>query len=156
HVSVCRFDQLPESRCIDVTIGTEFHMAHELAGALQQALGIGKLGAAKETDIDVISEGIDVRERRIADTRGRVAIVQYLANIVSAAAHDGKPALRDHPQLARMLLHPALDRWIALDRTGEPEKLAHGNSPRDSAALTRSVSEVRRRNPSLTRRVGAG
>src|SRR5262245_62118661 len=27
-----------------------------------------------------------------------------------------------------MLLHPDLDSWISLDRTGEPQQLAHGNS----------------------------
>src|SRR5437016_3259834 len=26
-----------------------------------------------------------------------------------------------------MLTHPYLDSWISLDRTGEPQKLAHGN-----------------------------
>ena len=35
-------------------------MAHELAGAYQQALGIGNLGATKEPDIDVSFEGIDI------------------------------------------------------------------------------------------------
>src|SRR5262245_65303348 len=103
-------------------------MAHELAGAFQQALGISKLGATKEPDIDVGFEGIDVGERRITYTRGRMAIMQQLSNIASAVAHDRKPALRDRPQFIRVLLHPDLDSGIALDRTGKPQKLAHGYS----------------------------
>src|SRR5262245_53267326 len=38
-----------------------------------------------------------------------------------------KPALRDRPQFTRMLMHPDLDSWISLDRTGEPQKSAHSN-----------------------------
>ena len=102
-------------------------MAHELASAFQQALRIGNLGATKEPDIDVSLEGIDIGECRITYTRGRMAIVQQLSNIVSAVAHDLKPALRDRPQFTRMLMHPDLDSWISLDRTGEPQKLAHGD-----------------------------
>src|SRR5262249_24841323 len=46
---------------------------------------------------------------------------------VSAVAHHLKPALRDRPQFAGMLMHPDFDSWISLDRTGKPQKLAHGN-----------------------------
>ncbi len=64
-------------RCgIDVTSGPEFHMAHELAGAFQQTLRVGNLGATKEPDIDVGCERIDVTERRISYTRGRMTIMQ--------------------------------------------------------------------------------
>jgi hypothetical protein len=72
-------------------------------------------------------EGIDISECRIPDTRGWIAIMQYLPNIVPAIAHGIKPALRDRPQFTRMLPHPDLDSRIALDRTGESEKLGHGN-----------------------------
>jgi len=51
-------------------------MAHELAGPFQQAPRIGNLGAAKEPDIDVVFEGIDVAECRITYTRGRMAVMQ--------------------------------------------------------------------------------
>src|SRR5437660_7503477 len=76
HISVCSFDKLHQSRGIDVTFRSEFHMAHELASAFQQALGIGNLGATKEPDIDVSSERIDIRECRITYARGRMAIMQ--------------------------------------------------------------------------------
>jgi hypothetical protein len=51
-------------------------MAHEPASAFQQSLRIGNLGTTKEPDIDVGSEGIDVGERGISYTRGRMTIVQ--------------------------------------------------------------------------------
>src|ERR1700720_1317198 len=100
-------------------------MAHIPASAFQQAAWIGKLGAAKEPDIDVTCEGINVGECCISYTRCRMAIVQYLSNIVSAVAHDLKPALRDRPQLTRMLVHPDFDSWISLDRIGESHELIH-------------------------------
>jgi hypothetical protein len=102
-------------------------MAHELARAFQQAKGIGYHRAAKEPDIDVSFECIDIGECRVSDTRGRMAIVQQLSNIVSTVAHNLKPALRDRPQFAGMLMHPNVDRWISPDRTWEPKKLAHGD-----------------------------
>jgi hypothetical protein len=93
--------------------------------AFQQALGIGKLGATKEPDIDVTREGIDIRECRITDTRGRVAIVQQLSNIVSAVTDGREPAPRDRSQFTRMLTHPGVDSRISLDRRGKPQKPAH-------------------------------
>jgi hypothetical protein len=45
HVSVCGFDQLRQSRSIDTMCGPQFHVAHELAGAFQQTIRIGNLGA---------------------------------------------------------------------------------------------------------------
>ena len=96
-------------------------------------LGIGKLGATKEPDIDVSCEGIDIGECRITYTRGRMAIMQQLSNIVSAVAHDLKPALRDRPQFTRMLMHPDFDRRIALDRSGKPQKPAHVDVSTDCA-----------------------
>ena len=76
HIGVCRFDELRQSCGIDVMFGSELHMPHELAGTFQQALRIGNLGAAKEPDIDVSFEGIDISEGRITNACGRMAIVQ--------------------------------------------------------------------------------
>src|SRR2546423_1599143 len=111
-----------ESCDINVTFWHELHMAHERAGAFQQVIGIGNLGAPKKTDIDVSCEGIDIAERRIIYTRGRMTVMQQLSNIVSAVAHDFKPALRDRCQFISMLTHPDLNRWISLDRSGESKK----------------------------------
>ena len=101
-------------------------MAHELASAFQQAPRIGKLGATKEPDINVSFEGIDIGKCRITYTGGRMAIMQQLSHIVSAIADDLKPAMRDRSQFTGMLTHPDLDSGISLDRTWEPQKLAHG------------------------------
>src|SRR4051794_12214827 len=100
-------------------------MAHELASAFQQALRIGNLGAAKETNVDVRFEGIHVGKGGVADTRGRMAIMQQLSNVVSAAAHGLKPAARDRAQSIPMLVHPDLDRGVSLNGGSKSEKLAH-------------------------------
>src|SRR5687767_7264022 len=100
-------------------------MAHELAGAFQQALRIGNLGAQKKPDIDVSREGIYIGECRITDTRGRLVIVQQLSNIVSAVAHDLEPALRDRGQFIRLLAPPGFDRRISPHRTRKPHQSAH-------------------------------
>src|SRR5262245_58372662 len=77
-----------------------------------------------------------------------MAIMQQLSNIVSAVSNDLKPALRDRPQFTRMLVHPDLNSWIALDRSGEPHKLAHGDFILGEAPL---VSQQRRVMPFLRR-----
>ena len=125
-VCVCGFNYLPERRGIDATPGPEFHMAHELASAFQQALGIGNLGTTKKADIDVSFERIDIAECSVCDTRSRVAIMQYLLNVVTAGSHDLKPVPCDYSQFTRMFLHPNLDGRVSLDRTVKSQKLAHG------------------------------
>jgi hypothetical protein len=102
-------------------------MAHELASALQNTMGISNLSATKEPDINVSFEHIDVAECRIIYARSRVTVMQYLSNVVSARAHDLKPALCDLYQLTGMFVHPVLDRWISLNRSWKPHQLAHGN-----------------------------
>jgi hypothetical protein len=51
-------------------------MSHEFASAFQKAIRIGKLGATKESNIDMGFEGIDVAECRITYARGRMAVMQ--------------------------------------------------------------------------------
>jgi hypothetical protein len=51
--------------------------------------------------------------------------VQHLAHIVSAAAHNFKPLLRDGAQLTGMRVEPGFDCWIALESVCESKKLAH-------------------------------
>ena len=62
-------------------------MAHELARPFQQALGVGNFGAAKEPDVDVSGEHVDVREGHVAETGDRAAIVHQFAHFVAAPAH---------------------------------------------------------------------
>src|SRR5215813_5115574 len=83
-IGVCRFDQPSQRRGIDVTFSPELHVTHEPACPFQKPVGICDLGPPKEPDIDVSCEGIDIRECRIADTRGRVAIMKQLSNVLSA------------------------------------------------------------------------
>lgn len=100
-------------------------MTHDLPGALQQALGIGNISATKETDIDVSFEDVDISERCVAYTRGRMAVVQYFSYVVAAVAHNLKPMLRDRSQFTRMITHPVVDSRISLERVGEAKEVAH-------------------------------
>jgi hypothetical protein len=54
-----------------------------------------------------------------------MAIMQYFPHIVPTLTDDFEPTLRDCAQFTRMRLHPVLDGWISLNRTGEPEELVH-------------------------------
>jgi hypothetical protein len=55
-----------------------------------------------------------------------MAVMQQLPDVGPTVTHDLKPTLRDHPQFARLLVHPALDSWIPLCRIGKPKQSAHG------------------------------
>jgi hypothetical protein len=97
-------------------------VAHELSGAYQQAVRVVDLGSAKEADIDVSCERIDIAKGRIAYARSRVAIMQQFTNIVAAAAHHLKPLPRDRTYLAWPGIKPCLDSRIASDGGGKFEK----------------------------------
>src|SRR5262249_16276616 len=125
HVGVSRFDELSQSLGMDFPVRPELHVTHGLARALEKPSGIGDLRAAEETDVDVIWEGIEVTESRIADARGRMAVMQQLPDVVSAVAHDLEPAPRDRSQFPGMFPHPDVDRRISLYRRRKPQKPAH-------------------------------
>src|SRR5438445_3336156 len=110
---------------IEVTVRPELNVTHELACPFQQTLRIGNFGTSKEPNIYVSFEGVDVPECRVRYTRRRMPIMQQFSHIVSTLTHNLKPMLRDYTQIARMRLHPCLDGWITLDRTGEPQELIH-------------------------------
>src|SRR5262245_9596590 len=76
YVGVCGMDELPHSRLINLLVGPEFYMPHELATAFQQTVCIGEFGATKEPDVHVILERIDVTECRIPDTGRWMTIMQ--------------------------------------------------------------------------------
>src|SRR3981189_1734298 len=61
-------------------------MAHELAGALQQAGRIGQRCAVKETHVNMRSEYIDVAEGRISQTGNRTAVMQELPDFGPACS----------------------------------------------------------------------
>src|SRR5713101_4573176 len=97
-------------------------MAHELAGALQQAGRIRQRGAVKEPHVYVRSEYIDVAERRIAQTCNRTAVMQKLQDFVPAFSHHLKPLARDGSQFTSTLIHPNMDGGIPLDSPVEPQQ----------------------------------
>lgn len=127
-MGVCSFDELPQSRSIDRAPGPELHVAHEFPSAFQQAFRIGKLGTPKEPDVDMSRKRVDIGKRRVTNTRGWMAVMQQLSNVVSAVADHGKPVPSHGSQLTRMLVHPGVDRRISPDRAGEPQKLAHDDT----------------------------
>src|SRR5881628_2294229 len=97
-------------------------MAHELAGALQQASRIRQRCAVKEPHVYVGSEYIDVAEGRIPQTCYRTAIMQKLADFVAAFSHHFKPPMRDGSQFTCMLFHPRIDGGIPLDSAVESQQ----------------------------------
>src|SRR3989475_12267954 len=97
-------------------------MAHELAGALQQAGRIGQRCTVKEPHVYVRSEYIYVAERRISQTCHRTAIMQKFPDFVPAFSHHLKPLMRDGSQFTCMLFHPRIDGGIPLDSAVESQQ----------------------------------
>src|ERR1700756_1175541 len=97
-------------------------MAHELAGALQQAGRIGQRCAVKEPHVYVRSEYVDVAEGHISQTCNRTAVMQKLADFVPAFSHHLKPLMRDGSQFTGMLFHPRIDGGIPLDSAVESQQ----------------------------------
>src|SRR6202035_5850313 len=104
-------------------------MAHELAGALQQAGWIGQRCAVKEPHVYVRSEYIDVAEGRISQTCNRIAVMQKLPDFVPAFSHHLKPFECDGSQFAGMFFHPRIDGRIPLDSAVESQQLRSHRSP---------------------------
>jgi hypothetical protein len=71
-------------------------MPHSSAGAFQDARPIAEKRTIEESDIRVRTEGADIGERSIFNTRSRVIVVQDFANIRSAGSHAFPPRL-GHP-----------------------------------------------------------
>src|SRR5215471_3248900 len=105
-------------------------MAHEPAGALQQAGRIRQRCAVKEPHVYVRGEYIDVAEGRISQTRNRTAVMQKLPDFVPAFSHHLKPLMRDGSQSTCMLFHPPIDGGIPLDSAVESQQFCshHGSS----------------------------
>src|SRR5271163_2839447 len=97
-------------------------MAHELAGALQQASRIWQCCPVKEPNVYMRGEYIHIGEGRISQTHNRTAVMQKLPDFVPAFSHGLKPLMRDGPQFTRMLFHPRIDGGIPLDSAVESQQ----------------------------------
>src|SRR2546430_17082606 len=97
-------------------------MAHELAGALQQAGRIGQRCAVKGPHVYVRGEYIDVPEGCISQTGDRAAVMQELPDFVPAFSQRLKPLMRDGSQFTGMLFHPRIDGGILLDSAVESQQ----------------------------------
>jgi hypothetical protein len=100
---------------------SQLHMAHELAGALQHAGWIWEGCALKESHVYVRCEYIDVAEGHVSQTCDRAAVVQKLADFVTAFSHHLEPLMGDGSQFAGMVFHPGIDCGIALDSAVESQ-----------------------------------
>src|SRR5438445_13208566 len=98
-------------------------MAHELAGALQQASRIRQRCAVKEPHVYVRGEYIDVAERRVTQTYNRTAVMQKLPDFVPALSHHLKPPMRDGSQFTCTLFHPRIDGGSPLDSAVESQQI---------------------------------
>jgi len=90
-------------------------MAHELAGALQQAGWIRQRRPVKEAHVYVRTKYIDVAEGRVAQTCNWTAVMQELPYFVASFSHHLKPLVRDGSQFTSMLFHPSIDGGMPLD-----------------------------------------
>ncbi len=111
-------------------------MAHELAGALQQAGRIRQGCAVKESHVYVGSEYIDVAEGRVSQTRSWTPIMQKLSDFVPAPSHRPKPLACDGSQRSWMLFHPPIDGWIPLDSPVESQVSRSLGRPFSHGVLT--------------------
>src|SRR5947209_9107852 len=94
-------------------------MAHELAGALQQAGRIGQRCAVKEPHVYVRME----YEGRVSQTCNRAAVMQKLPDFVPAFSHHLKPLMRDGSQFTYVLFHARIDGGIPLDSAVESQQI---------------------------------
>src|SRR5260370_9156305 len=97
-------------------------MAHELAGALQQAARIRQRCAVKEPHVYMRSEYIDVAEGRISQTGNRAAVMQKLPDFVPAFLNQLKPLMCDGSQFTGVLFHPRIDGGVPLDSAVESQQ----------------------------------
>src|SRR5215468_7221884 len=128
-------------------------MAHELAGALQQAGRIRQRCAVKEPHVYVRSEYIDVAEGRISQTGNWTAVMQKLPDFVPAFSHHLKPLVRDVSQTACVLLHPRINGGIALNSAVESQQFpSHRASAKNFSHLTSftRVSFTSSNRPAMT------
>src|ERR1700724_291435 len=130
YIRVRRLDE-PAERCgVCGRSRSQLHMAHELAGALQQVSRIRQRCAVKEPHVYMRMEYIDVAEGCISQTGNRAPVMQKLPDFVPAFPHHLKPLMRDGSQFTCMLFHPRSDGGIPLDSAVESQQVrSHRRSP---------------------------
>jgi hypothetical protein len=126
-IGIGRVNQVRKSAEIGRIGGLQFDVAHEAARALKEPRGVGQVGAVKERDIDMRGEDVDGGEGGVAEASHRAAVVQRLADLVAARAHELKPPVGDRSELARTGFEPCVDGGIAEESAVESEEFSlHG------------------------------
>src|ERR1700693_2403316 len=150
YIRVRRIDEPTQLCGVCGCSRSQLHMAHELAGALQQVCQIRQRCSVKEPHVYVRCEYVDVAEGRISQTCNRTAVMQKLSDFVPAFSHHLKPLMRDGAQSTCMLFHPRIDGWISLDSAVESQQFrSHRRSTFcDRDLWLRSTLTFTRANPS--------
>ena len=124
-VAICSGDELAQSRGVHVLPAAELDVPHAPAGAFEKAGRVVELGAEKEADVRMGTEGVDVAEGRVFHTGCGMAVVKKLANVSPASAHFVEPSPGELSQLVVGLRKPVSDRLVSPDGAREPEEIAH-------------------------------
>ena len=93
-------NELAEGGGVGGGAGCELYVAHEFAGALEEAGGIGQRCALEESYVYVGGEYVDVGEGGVSETGDGAAVVEEFADLVAAGSHQLKPVMRDGIQFA--------------------------------------------------------
>jgi hypothetical protein len=122
-------DERLECQFVEGHSGDQFHMSHVPARAFQERCAIWQTSTVKEADVDVGGKDADVGKRRVANASGGQAVVHEFSNVRSAAAHTGKPGLRQSTQVIWLRREPGRNRRIAFDSLSESQKCRHDKEP---------------------------
>ena len=139
YIRVRRLDEPAERGGVCGRARSQLDMAHELAGALQQAGRIRQRCTVKEPHVDVRGEDIHVAEGRISQTCNWTAVMQKFPDFVPAPAHHLEPVMRDGSQFTNMLFHPRVDGGIPLDNAIESQQFRSHRRPIAYSGLTTSA-----------------
>src|ERR1700761_8390381 len=91
---------------VAIVPGPKLDVPHEFAGSLEDLGWIDEVRSDEEAHVDVRGEDPDIGERRLADARGGLAVVNQLPHVVPTSAHPLEPPPRDPPELPRRPFEP--------------------------------------------------
>ena len=91
-VTISGGNKLLYRRRVRLTIPTQFHMAHALAAALQQASGIGQRRAVKEADGGVSRESRDVSKGDLSNAGGGNPVMQGFGRVGTCVPQPDEPS----------------------------------------------------------------
>src|SRR5688572_14793776 len=118
-VAVRRVNELGQRCSIGLTTRPELYMAPALARSLQQASRVLQQRTKEESDVDMISERINVGECRVVDAGCRTSVVHQLAHVAATLPHAHEPTFDEWPQVIALRAQPDINRGVVFDRRWE-------------------------------------